>query len=62
MLGKLSEAEEAELEIRLLSDPEYAQEFDASVEQIIDRYVAGEFHGADLEQVRRYFLRSDERQ
>jgi CHAT domain-containing protein len=50
------------LEIRLLSDPEYAKEFDAAVDQIIDRYVVGEFHGADLEQVRSYFLRSDERQ
>jgi tetratricopeptide (TPR) repeat protein len=51
-----------DVEIRLLSDPEYAKEFDVAVEQIIDRYVAGEFHGADLDRVRSYFLKSEQRQ
>lgn len=50
------------MEIRLLSDPEYAQEFDVAVDQIIDRYVAGEFHGPDLDRVRNYFFKSEQRQ
>lgn len=50
------------MELRLLTDPEYGQEFDVAVDRIIDRYVAGEFKGAELDRVRSYFLASEERQ
>ncbi|HSD47173.1 MAG TPA: CHAT domain-containing protein [Pyrinomonadaceae bacterium] len=50
------------MEHRLLTDPEYGREFDTAVDQIIDRYVAGEFRGTDLDQVRNYFLKSEQRQ
>ena len=33
-----------------------------AVDDIIDRYVAGEFRGAELDRVRNYFFRSDVRQ
>lgn len=50
------------MEIRLLSDPQYAEEFDVAVDDIIDRYVAGEFEGDELNRVRNYFFKSTERQ
>jgi CHAT domain-containing protein/lipoprotein NlpI len=50
------------VEIRLLSDQQYGEEFDLVVDEIIDRYVAGEFTGDELERVRNYFFKSKHRQ
>lgn len=50
------------MEIRLLSDPKYAEEFDLVVDDIVDRYVAGEFKGDELERVQQYFFKSKQRQ
>ncbi|HEY2962725.1 MAG TPA: CHAT domain-containing protein [Pyrinomonadaceae bacterium] len=62
LLGELDEPEEEQVELRLLTDPNYAEEFDGAVNDVIDRYVAGEFQGPQLERVRSYFFKSRERQ
>jgi hypothetical protein len=62
LLGELEEADEEQLEFRLLTDPEYVRQLDLAVDEIIDRYVAGKFSDAEIERVRNYFLKSSERQ
>jgi CHAT domain-containing protein/lipopolysaccharide biosynthesis regulator YciM len=44
-----------------MTEPEYSEELDLLVEEIIAQYVAGEFQGEDLERVRNYFFKSDRR-
>lgn len=61
LLGELEEPEEEQLELRLLTDPDYARQFDLAVDEIVDRYVAGKFTGAELKRVRDYFFNSKER-
>ena len=61
LLGQLQEADEERLELRLLMDPAYAEEFDIIVDEITDQYLAGEFQGEELDGVERYFLRATDR-
>ena len=61
LLGQLAEPEEERLEMRLVSDPAFVEEFDIMVDEITAAYVAGEFTGKEKEQVEGYFLRSPER-
>jgi tetratricopeptide (TPR) repeat protein len=58
----LDEVEEEQVELRLLSEPQYSEELDLEVEDIIEQYVSGEFAGDELERVRQYFFRSEVRQ
>ncbi len=44
-----------------MTEPEYSEELDLLVDEIIEQYLAGEFQGEELEQVRSYFFRSDVR-
>lgn len=62
LLGQLDEADEEQVEVRLLSDPEFSAEFDIVVDEISIRYISGGFEGDDKERVERYFLRAPERQ
>ncbi len=61
LLGRLPEAEAEQVELRLLTDPEFAEEFDITVNEITDDYVAGKFSGNDLEQVEEYFFKATQR-
>ena len=61
LLGQLGEPEEERLEMRLVSDPEFVEEFDMMVDEITAAYVAGEFTGEEKERVEGYFLRAPER-
>lgn len=61
LLGQLPEEDEEQLELRLLTDAAYAEEFDIVVDELTDRYVANEFQGEEREQVELYFLKSDDR-
>jgi CHAT domain-containing protein/Tfp pilus assembly protein PilF len=61
LLGKLREEDEERVEIRLLSDAVYIEEFDVVVDEIADQYVAGEINGEERERVEKYFLRADQR-
>jgi len=49
------------VEIRLLSDPVYVEEFDITVDELTDQYVTGEVQGTEREQLERYFLASPAR-
>ncbi|HSE17834.1 MAG TPA: tetratricopeptide repeat protein [Pyrinomonadaceae bacterium] len=44
------------MEIRLLSDPVYVEEFDVVVNELTDQYVAGAVQGAERDQMERYFF------
>jgi hypothetical protein len=61
LLGQLTEDAEERVELRLMSDTAYTQEFDAAVAEITDQYVAGEFRGEERKHVEEYFLASEER-
>ena len=62
LLGQLDEADEEKVELRLLSDRAFVEEFDIVVDEIAIRYAAGGFDGDEKNRVERYFLRSPERQ
>ena len=44
------------MEIRLLSDPVYVEEFDVVVNELTDQYVSGAVQGAERDQMERYFF------
>ena len=62
LLGQLREDDEERLELRLLTDPAFGEEFDSVVDEITDQYVGNEFQGEERKRVEQYFLRSAERQ
>lgn len=61
LLGQLDEADQERLELRLLTDPVFVEEFDTIVDEIIDQYVAGELDPTERERVEQYFLTASER-
>ena len=61
LLGQLREADEERVELRLLTEPAFIEEFDAIVEEITDEYVVGELRPEERDRVEHYFLRSAER-
>jgi hypothetical protein len=62
LLGQLEEAEEERLELRLLTDASFIEEFDTVVDEITDQYAGDELQGEEQERVEKYFLRAAERQ
>lgn len=44
-----------------MSEPEYSEQLDLEVDEIIENYLAGDFEGEELERVRSYFFRSEAR-
>lgn len=62
LLGQLEEAEEERLELRLLTDPSFGEEFDTVVDEIADQYAGNEIEGEERGPVEQYFMRSAERQ
>jgi hypothetical protein len=57
----MGEADEERLELRLLTDASFIEEFDTIVDEIIDQYVEGGFEGEEKKLVEEYFLRAPER-
>ena len=62
LLGQLRDEDEERLELRLLTDPAFGEDFDTVVDEITDKYVGDEFQGEERKRVEQYFLRSAERQ
>ena len=62
LLGQLGEADQERLELRLLTDPSFIEEFDTIVDEIADQYAGDEFKGEERKRVEQHFLRSAERQ
>jgi len=56
LLGRLRQEEEERVEIRLLSDPVYIEEFDVVENELTDQYVTGEVQGAEREQMEQHFF------
>jgi len=61
LLGQLGEGEEEQIELRLLTDPDFAEEHDIVVNEITDDYIAGRFEGPELDQVEDHFFKSADR-
>ena len=61
LLGQLTEAEAEEVEVGLLTEPDFAEEYDIVVDEVIDDYVAGRLKGEDLKQVEEHFFKSQQR-
>jgi CHAT domain-containing protein/tetratricopeptide (TPR) repeat protein len=57
LLGRLGEAEEEAVELRLLTDPDYSEESDIVADELIDQYAEGKIPAAELDQFEKYFLR-----
>ena len=62
LLGQLEDAEQERLELRLLTDPSFIEEFDTVVDEMADQYAGDELAGKERERVEQYFLTSAERQ
>lgn len=58
----MSEAEQETLELRLLTDPEFGEEFDTIVDELTDAYVQNELSGDERERAEKFFLNTTERQ
>ena len=58
MLQTLSEPDVTELELRLLSDSQFGEEFDSMVDTIIDQYLDDELSPEDRDRAERYFFKS----
>jgi methionine-rich copper-binding protein CopC len=50
------------MELRLLTDPAFGEDFDTVVDEITDQYVGNELQSEERKRVEQYFLRSPERQ
>lgn len=61
LLGSLAEADEEQVELRLMSDRAFSEEFDIVVDEIATLYVSRYFTGDEKTQVEQYFLRSPDR-
>ena len=62
LLGRLAEADEEQIELRLLSDPAFGEEVDTVADEITDDYLNDQLSDDERERVEKYFLSSPERQ
>ena len=58
----MTDADEERLELRLLTEPSFGNEFDIVVDEITDDYIAGDFQGDEKRRVEEYFLKARQRQ
>jgi CHAT domain-containing protein/Flp pilus assembly protein TadD len=62
LLGQLTEADEEKVELRLLTEADYAEELDIIVDELIDQYVEEEGLAAEeRKQLEQHFFKSSER-
>lgn len=61
LLGDLAEEEEELVELRVLSDPRFAEEFDAAEDELIEQYVDDELTAEERNRFEGYFLQASER-
>ena len=60
LYGQLPEADEESLEIRLLSEPSFVEEFDTVVDEVTDQYVRNELSGSERKGFENSYLRTAE--
>lgn len=56
LFGQMPEADEEDLELRLLSDPEFVEEFDTVVDEVTDEYVQNELSDSERKGFEKRFL------
>lgn len=56
LFGQLREADEESLELRLLTEPEFVQEFDTVVDEVTEQYVRNELDGSERKSFEKSFL------
>src|ERR1051325_4151382 len=56
LLGQLEDADQERIELRLLTDPSFGEEFDTIVDELTDQYVRNELPDDERERVEKYFL------
>ena len=61
MLGELADADAQTVELRLLIDAAYAEEFDIMVNVLVDQYLQDELSPTDRENAERHFFKSESR-
>jgi hypothetical protein len=61
LLGLVSEEAAEQIELRLLTDPEYVEAFNIVVNEITDEYVNGAFDGEERERVEKFFFNTPQR-
>src|SRR5215510_8145941 len=61
LLGQLDDTDQEQVELKLMSDSSYAQEFDITVDEITDQYVAGELSQDERSLVEKHFLKAPDR-
>ena len=62
LLGELEEAEQERIELRLLTDPSFGEEFDTVVDELTDQYVRDELTDDERKRAEKHFLSTPERQ
>ncbi len=62
LLAQLAEVESEQLELRLVSDSAFVEEFDTVVDELIDDYLTGELSEAERQSAESHFLVAEERQ
>ena len=62
LLGQLEEAEQERIELRLLTDPSFTEEFDTIVDELTDQYVRDELTDDERKRAEKHFLTTPERQ
>lgn len=62
LLGQLAEADEEQVELRLLTDSDYSEEADIVADELIDEYVEGNLPAAEIRHFEGHFLKSQARQ
>jgi len=58
LFGQLPEADQERLEIRLLSEPSFVEEFDTVVDEVTDQYVHDELQGSERKGFEESYLRT----
>jgi hypothetical protein len=61
LLGELEEAEQERIELRLLADPSFGEEFDTVVDELTDQYVRDELTVDERKRAEKHFLSAPER-
>jgi methionine-rich copper-binding protein CopC len=61
LLGQLEEAEQERIELRLLTDPAFGEEFDTVVDELTDQYVRDELTDEERKRAEEHFLSTPER-
>jgi hypothetical protein len=62
LFGQLREADEESLELRLLTEPEFVEEFDTVVDEVTDQYVRNELEGSERTGFEKSYLATPEGQ